>query len=167
MSTLVEYAVFGILMLCNLGLGLYFALFKRVANQTTDELFLGSRTLKVLPLAISSFASLASSTGIVGFIGHYYAYGFHFSWGAVAAILVLPVSVYVIIPALFKLKVTSIFEVSGIMHLASTLKEKKYVRLCIYNTIKYLYFFQNATEFSAELFQAAGRVLAPYNVLTA
>ncbi|EEC04498.1 sodium-dependent multivitamin transporter, putative [Ixodes scapularis] len=137
MSTLIEYAVFGILMLCNLGLGLYFAFFKRVANQTTDELFLGSRTLKVLPLAISSFASLASSTGIVGFIGHYYAYGFHFSWGAVAAILVLPVSVYVIIPALFKLKVTSIFEVSGIMHLASTLKEKKYVLLYMYyNTIK-------------------------------
>ncbi|CAN8019131.1 unnamed protein product, partial [Ixodes persulcatus] len=125
MYTVIEYAVFGILMICNLGLGLYFAFFKRVANQTTDELFLGSRTLKVLPLAISSFASLASSTGIVGFIGHYYAYGFHFSWGAVAAILVLPVSVYVIIPALFKLKVTSIFEVSGIMHLANILKEKK------------------------------------------
>ncbi|KAG0429140.1 hypothetical protein HPB47_023922 [Ixodes persulcatus] len=113
MYTVIEYAVFGILMICNLGLGLYFAFFKRVANQTTDELFLGSRTLKVLPLAISSFASLASSTGIVGFIGHYYAYGFHFSWGAVAAILVLPVSVYVIIPALFKLKVTSIFERPG------------------------------------------------------
>ncbi|CAN7989810.1 unnamed protein product [Ixodes pacificus] len=110
MSLAIEYAVFGILMVGNLGLGLYFAFFKRIANLTTDELFLGSRTLKVLPLAISSFASLASSTGIVGFIGHFYAYGFHFSWGAVTCLIVLPVSVFVIIPVLFKLKLTSIFE---------------------------------------------------------
>lgn len=115
MSLAIEYAVFGILMVGNLGLGLYFAFFKRIANLTTEELFLGSRTLKVLPLAISSFASLASSTGIVGFIGHFYAYGFHFSWGAVTCLIVLPVSVFVIIPVLFKLKVTSIFEVSEII----------------------------------------------------
>ncbi|CAN7991323.1 unnamed protein product [Ixodes hexagonus] len=112
MSSAIEYAVFGVLMFGNLGLGLYYAFFNRVANMTTNEMFLGSRTLRVVPLAISSFASLASGTGIVGFIGHFYAYGCHFSWSAAAAIIVLPISVYVIVPVLFKLKVTSIFEVS-------------------------------------------------------
>ncbi|CAN7939729.1 unnamed protein product, partial [Ixodes hexagonus] len=115
MSPAIEYAVFGTLMIGNLGLGLYYAFFSRVASMTTNEMFLGSRTLRVVPLAISSFASLTSSTGIVAFIGHYYAYGFHFAWGAAAAIIVLPISVYVIIPVLFKFKVTSIFEVSAVI----------------------------------------------------
>ncbi|CAN7992673.1 unnamed protein product [Ixodes hexagonus] len=115
MSPAIEYAVFGILMFGNLGLGLYYAFFNRAANMTTDEMFLGSRTLRVVPLAISSFASLASATGIVGFIGHFYAYGFHFAWVAVAGVIVLPTSVYVIIPVLFKLKITSIFQVSAVV----------------------------------------------------
>ncbi|CAN7947157.1 unnamed protein product, partial [Ixodes hexagonus] len=114
MSLAIEYAVFGILMFGNLGLGLYYAFFKRVEKMTTNEMFLGSRTLRVLPLAISSFASLASATGIVGFIGHFYAYGFHLAWGAVATISMVPISVYVIIPVLFKLKITSVFEVSAV-----------------------------------------------------
>ncbi|CAN7991321.1 unnamed protein product [Ixodes hexagonus] len=126
MSPAIEYAVFGILMFGNLGLGLYYAFFKQTANMTTNEMFLGSRTMKVLPLAISSFASIASATGIIGFIGHFYAYGFHFAWVAVTGLMVLPVSVYVIIPVLFKLKITSIFEVSVVVQLSNIALEKKY-----------------------------------------
>ncbi|CAN7992859.1 unnamed protein product [Ixodes hexagonus] len=110
MSFLLEYVIFAAVMVANLGLGLHFALFKRSANMSTSEMFLGNRTLKTLPLAFSMFASIVSSSGIVVFTGHFYAYGFHFAWGAVAALIVLPVSVYVIIPVLYKLKVTSIFE---------------------------------------------------------
>uniref|UniRef100_A0A6B0VCT4 Putative sodium-dependent multivitamin transporter n=1 Tax=Ixodes ricinus TaxID=34613 RepID=A0A6B0VCT4_IXORI len=110
MSFAVEYAVFTVVMLANLGLGLYFALFKRLRDQSTGELFLGNRTLKTIPLALSVFASTISSVSVVAITGHFYAYGFHFAWGAVAAFLVLPVSFLVIIPVLYRLKVTSIFE---------------------------------------------------------
>ncbi|CAN7990170.1 unnamed protein product, partial [Ixodes pacificus] len=74
------------------------------------EIFLGSRTLKTIPLAFSTFASIISSASIVAFTGHFYAYGFHFAWCGVAALIVLPVSNFVIIPVLYRLKVTSIFQ---------------------------------------------------------
>lgn len=62
------------------------------------------------------FASIVSSSGIVAFIGHFYAYGFHFAWGAMAALIVLPVTTHVVIPVMYTLKVTSIFEVSYFDH---------------------------------------------------
>ncbi|CAN7990180.1 unnamed protein product, partial [Ixodes pacificus] len=74
------------------------------------EIFLGNRTLKTIPLAFSSFASVISSLAIVSLTGHFYAYGFHFAWGAVTIFITLPVSLFVIIPVLYRLKVTSIFE---------------------------------------------------------
>ncbi|CAN7992855.1 unnamed protein product, partial [Ixodes hexagonus] len=64
----------------------------------------------MMPLAISMFASIVSSVGVVGFTGHFYAYGFHFSWSVITAIILLPLITQVIIPVVYKLKVTSIFE---------------------------------------------------------
>ncbi|KAL3222062.1 hypothetical protein MRX96_028979 [Rhipicephalus microplus] len=79
-----EGALFGFLVLSNLFLGLYFSFRKR--DNATDssavrsEVFLASRMLKTLPLAASSVASLFSSTGLVGFPAHFYAYGWHLLW---------------------------------------------------------------------------------------
>ncbi|KAG0427291.1 hypothetical protein HPB47_025636 [Ixodes persulcatus] len=107
----VEYTVFGIIMGANLGLGLFFS-FKKSGSLTTNEMFLGSRTIKMLPLALSMLASIMSSTGIVGFTGHFYTYGLHMGWCVLTTILLFPVTVHVVVPVMYKLKVTSIFEVS-------------------------------------------------------
>ncbi|CAN7983630.1 unnamed protein product, partial [Ixodes hexagonus] len=106
-----EYVIFGFLMVANVGLGLYFSFFKRRDQTTLDEVFLASRKIRIVPLALSVLASTMSAAGIVGSTGHYYAYGFHFNWSVGAKLLVLPVVMYVVVPILYRLKITSVFEV--------------------------------------------------------
>ncbi|KAL1436406.1 hypothetical protein MTO96_049640 [Rhipicephalus appendiculatus] len=111
MRSEVEYAVFGALMCANLGLGLYFSCARRVRKEaTTDEMFLGSRSLRTLPLAGSVLASMLSAIGVIGFSAHYYAYGFHYLWNFMSAPLIAVIVSKVVIPVLYQLKVTSVFE---------------------------------------------------------
>lgn len=112
MAAAVDYAVFGALMSANLAAGLYFAFKMKTRGATIEETFFGSRTLKMFPLGVSIFASKMSSTALVALTGHYYAYGFHLKWSTVGYIIVLPVTTHVVIPVLYNLKVTSIFELS-------------------------------------------------------
>ncbi|XP_077541844.1 sodium-coupled monocarboxylate transporter 1-like isoform X3 [Haemaphysalis longicornis] len=114
MVAVLEYVIFGIVVFANLSLGLYFS-FRRAPVRTGTvsteaEVFLGSRTLRVLPLAASSVASLLSSTGLIAFPAHFYAYGMHMVWTCPTSLLYLPLATHVVIPVLYKLDVTSIFE---------------------------------------------------------
>ncbi|XP_037515264.1 sodium-coupled monocarboxylate transporter 2 [Rhipicephalus sanguineus] len=107
----VEHVTFGVLMAANLGLGLYFAFSRRARKASTaDEVFLGSRSMGTLPLAVSVLASMISAIGVIGFGAHYYAHGFHYAWSLVSAPLLVPVVTLVVIPVLYKLRVTSVFE---------------------------------------------------------
>ncbi|KAH7939352.1 hypothetical protein HPB52_011382 [Rhipicephalus sanguineus] len=107
-----EYAVFGTLMALNFGLGLYFSLRRKARlAKTTAEVFLGSRALRALPLAASAVATILSSAGLVGFAGHFYAYGFHLIWHSLAAVATAPVAVYIFLPVMYGLRITSVFEV--------------------------------------------------------
>ncbi|KAH7947618.1 hypothetical protein HPB52_014609 [Rhipicephalus sanguineus] len=114
MVRIMEYIIFGALMACNLSLGLYFSFRKTCTgvgtSATTAEVFLGSRLLKTIPLAASSVASLVSSTALVGFPAHYYAYGWHTSWCYVMPLVFVPLSTQVFVPVLYRLRITSIFE---------------------------------------------------------
>ncbi|KAH8022204.1 hypothetical protein HPB51_023054 [Rhipicephalus microplus] len=111
-----EGALFGFLVLSNLFLGLYFSFRKR--DNATDssavrsEVFLASRMLKTLPLAASSVASLFSSTGLVGFPAHFYAYGWHLLWAYLMTLVMIPLATHVFVPVLYNLRITSIFEAS-------------------------------------------------------
>ncbi|KAH6948051.1 hypothetical protein HPB50_022736 [Hyalomma asiaticum] len=88
----VEHVTFGVLMAANLGLGLYFAFSRRARKASTaDEVFLGSRTMGTLPLAMSVLASMISAIGVIGFGAHFYAHGFHYAWSLVSAPLLVPI----------------------------------------------------------------------------
>ncbi|KAH6924818.1 hypothetical protein HPB50_025545 [Hyalomma asiaticum] len=110
-DVILEYFMFGALMIVNFGLGLYFS-FRRKARQakTTAEVFLGSRALRALPLAASAVATVVSSAGVIGFSGHFYAYGFHLIWHTLAAVAVAPVAAYLFLPVMYGLRITSVFE---------------------------------------------------------
>ncbi|CAN7990202.1 unnamed protein product [Ixodes pacificus] len=108
----IEKCLFGVLMAANLCLGLYLSFVSMARSASTpEEVFLGSRTLKVLPLAVSVLASMISAIGVIGFSAHYYAYGLHYNWGVLASPLLIPVVAGVIIPLLYRLGVTSVFQV--------------------------------------------------------
>ncbi|XP_077541161.1 sodium/iodide cotransporter-like [Haemaphysalis longicornis] len=111
MASVIEYVVFGVLMAINFGLGLYFSL-RRMARSahTPVEVFLGSRALRVIPLAASVVATLVSSTGVVGFTGHLYAHGFHLIWHGPTCIAMALVAGRLFLPVMYGMRVTSIFE---------------------------------------------------------
>ncbi|XP_077489434.1 sodium-coupled monocarboxylate transporter 1-like [Amblyomma americanum] len=109
-----EYVVFGVLVAGNFALGLYFSFWKPASGggsgRTANDVFLGSRTLRILPLAASTVASLFSSPALVAMPAHFYAYGWHMFWGAIAPLLFFPLATHIFVPVLYKLGITSIFE---------------------------------------------------------
>ncbi|XP_075529555.1 sodium/iodide cotransporter-like [Dermacentor variabilis] len=105
-----EYGVFATLMVANFSLGLYFSFRRRSLKSTADEVFLGSRSLHSLPLAVSALASIMSSIGIIGISAHVYAYGTHMFWNQVLAPLNALIVAHVVVPVLYRLRVTSVFE---------------------------------------------------------
>ncbi|KAH6948498.1 hypothetical protein HPB50_024899 [Hyalomma asiaticum] len=105
-----EYGVFAILMVANFALGLYFSFRRRSLKSTADEVFLGSRSLHSVPLAVSALASIMSSIGIVGVSAHVYAYGTHMFWNQVLAPINALIAAHVVVPVLYRLRVTSVFE---------------------------------------------------------
>ncbi|XP_077560821.1 sodium-coupled monocarboxylate transporter 2-like [Haemaphysalis longicornis] len=114
MVHVVEYVIFGIVVGGNLALGLYFSFHKARPGipsvATTAEVFLGNRALRMLPLAASSVASVCSSTSLVAFPAHFYAYGMHIFWCCLTPLLYLPLATRLVVPVVYKLRVTSIFE---------------------------------------------------------
>lgn len=153
MRSEVEYAVFGALMCANLGFGLYFSCARRVRKQaTTEEMFLGSRSLRTLPLAGSVLASMLSAIGVIGFSAHYYAYGFHYLWNFMSAPLIAVIVSKMVIPVLYQLKVTSVFE---------------YLRMRYGNKIGLtacgIYFFISVTIGAVALFTASVAVSTIFN----
>lgn len=109
-----DHALFAILVATNLGLGLYFAFYKnRRLNTTTRELFLGSRSLQMVPLALSTMASMCSALGVISLTAHFYSYGLHMMWPCVTAMCIMPFFANVIFPVLYRLQVTSVFEVNN------------------------------------------------------
>ncbi|XP_075559663.1 sodium-coupled monocarboxylate transporter 1-like isoform X2 [Dermacentor variabilis] len=114
MMDVLEYVLFGAMVLANFSLGLWFSLRKheRYAGPTSAvvEVFLGSRTIMMLPLAASTVASIISSTGLVALPAHFYVYGWHLVWTSILPLFLFPLATHVFVPVLYGLGVTSMFE---------------------------------------------------------
>ncbi|XP_050045417.1 sodium-coupled monocarboxylate transporter 1-like isoform X2 [Dermacentor andersoni] len=105
-----EYVVFGVLMLSNLLVGLYFSFGQRARDGGTSEAFLGGRSLGALPLSLSVLASLVTAVGVVGLTAHFYRYGLHLLWASVTVFCLVPFIARVVVPVIYRLRVTSVFE---------------------------------------------------------
>ncbi|XP_077534688.1 sodium/iodide cotransporter-like [Haemaphysalis longicornis] len=111
MALVADYAAFLLFTGASLFIGLYFSVIRKAQPlSVTDEIFLGSKSLKTLPLGMSILASVASATGVIGYPAHLYAYGFHTGWIVVSNLLYIPIAVVLVVPVLYKLKITSIFQ---------------------------------------------------------
>ncbi|XP_065285805.2 sodium-coupled monocarboxylate transporter 1-like isoform X2 [Dermacentor albipictus] len=105
-----EYVVFGVLMLSNLLVGLYFSFGQRARDGGTSEAFLGGRSLGALPLSLSVLASLVTAVGVVGLTAHFYRYGLHLLWASITVFCLVPFIARVVVPVIYRLRVTSVFE---------------------------------------------------------
>ncbi|KAL1430701.1 hypothetical protein MTO96_002304 [Rhipicephalus appendiculatus] len=94
------------------GTGLYLSLRRRSRLRSKHETFLGSRTIRTIPLALSMVASNVSASGLIAFTAHYYVYGFHTLWAIPVFVPAVLMVAYLFLPVLYELKVTSVFEVT-------------------------------------------------------
>ncbi|KAH8038287.1 hypothetical protein HPB51_000453 [Rhipicephalus microplus] len=94
-----------------------------------QEAFLGGRTLPSYALAVSVVASTANAVSIVGFVGHYFAHGFHFMWPGAAIPLAAAVAATVMVPLLYRLRVASVFQY------IETYFSKQYLRMRFDNKV--------------------------------
>ncbi|KAH7934942.1 hypothetical protein HPB52_002434 [Rhipicephalus sanguineus] len=108
-----DYAIFLTLTALSLGTGLYLSLRRRGRGiSTRDEAFLGSRSLHAIPLAMSMVATNVTAMGTIGWVAYFYQYGFHTYWCIPAFVPAGLLVVCFVLPVLYELRVTSIFEVT-------------------------------------------------------
>ncbi|CAN8021582.1 unnamed protein product [Ixodes persulcatus] len=148
-----EYVVFAVLMISNLAVGLIFAFRGRALNSNTEETFLGSRTLGILPLSMSILASLVTAIGLVGFTAHFYTHGLHLLWGTIPALFLMPFISRVIVPVIYKLGVTSVFE-----YLRMRFGNKVGITACS------LYFILNQVQGAVSIFAAGVAIATSFHV---
>lgn len=114
-----DTVVFGVLTVAGYLIGLYFS-FARLRCQESSsgssaaaaelEAFLGGRSLPAFALAVSLVASVATAVSVVGFVAHYYAYGFHLIWPLAGIPFAAIFATVAMVPMLYRLRVSSIFQ---------------------------------------------------------
>ncbi|XP_077489532.1 putative sodium-dependent multivitamin transporter isoform X1 [Amblyomma americanum] len=115
-----DIAVFGVLTALGYLVGIYFSFAHRRRQVVPAEdsesgsagvdAFLGGRSLPATALTISVLASVVNGVSVVGFLGHFYAYGFHLVWLLASTPLAVTVTSVVLVPLLYELRVVSVFE---------------------------------------------------------
>ncbi|XP_070379719.1 putative sodium-dependent multivitamin transporter [Dermacentor albipictus] len=114
-----DCVVFGVLTAVGYIVGIYFSFSRRRQKLVSSdsnvasvelEAFLGGHSLPAAALAVSVLASVANGMNVVGFVGHYYAHGFHALWILVGTPLATTFAVVVMVPLLYRLGVASIFQ---------------------------------------------------------
>lgn len=107
------YAVFTVMLIGCLGIGIYFSLSTRNrVGQTSEalEYFLGGQSLGLFPITMSLIASAFTGIGFLGVSTEVYFYGSGMVFSAIGAILVgFPLHFW-ILPVLHALKLVSVFE---------------------------------------------------------
>ncbi|KAL1473049.1 hypothetical protein MTO96_038961 [Rhipicephalus appendiculatus] len=113
-----DCAIFGVLTALGYLVGLYFSLAHRRRRQSDSgsgsaamETFLGGRRLPEAALTVSVLASVVNGISVVGFLGHFYAYGFHVLLPLSATPLAVLVTSTALVPLLYNMRAASIFEV--------------------------------------------------------
>ncbi|KAK7477609.1 hypothetical protein BaRGS_00031157 [Batillaria attramentaria] len=104
-----DYAVFVITILISVAIGVYYA-FSGGRQRTISEYLVGSRAMKFLPVAISLLVSNESSVMMLGLPAEAYVYGIQWIFSAVGTCVCQLLSVFIIVPLMHPLKITSIYE---------------------------------------------------------
>ncbi|XP_070379544.1 sodium/iodide cotransporter-like isoform X1 [Dermacentor albipictus] len=113
-----DCAVFGVLTALGYLVGLYFSIAHRRrqvgaaagSGGAATEVFLGGRSLPEAALTVSLLASIVNGVTVVGFLGHFYAHGFHLMWVLTGIPLAMIITSTTLVPLLYDMKAASIFQ---------------------------------------------------------
>uniref|UniRef100_A0A3Q3WVC3 Uncharacterized protein n=1 Tax=Mola mola TaxID=94237 RepID=A0A3Q3WVC3_MOLML len=108
--TVVDYVIFAVLLAASVGIGLYHAL-TGGRQRTTREFLMADRSMGCLPVSLSLIASFQSAVAIIGVPAEIYTNGTQYWFIGCAYILGLLIPVYVFIPVLYRLRLSSAYQV--------------------------------------------------------
>ncbi|XP_037572159.1 sodium-coupled monocarboxylate transporter 1-like [Dermacentor silvarum] len=157
-----DCAVFGILTAVGYVVGLYFSFARRRrqftsadhgSNSAAMETFLGGRSLPEAALTVSVLASVVNGVSVVGFLGHFYGYGFHTMWPLSAMPLAVLVTSTALVPLLYNMRAASIFQ-----YLRLRFDNKVGITACI------VYFMLSQTLGAVGIYSAAVGVSTMFSV---
>ena len=105
--SVVDYVVFGGMLAVAFGIGVYHAI---RSSGNNEEFIMGSRSMGIVPMAISLCASFNSAYMILGIPSEIYTYGTQFSVMVFGIGICILISGEIWIPILYRLNVVSIYE---------------------------------------------------------
>ena len=109
--SIVDYFTFGSMLLLSVLVGVYYFIFDRKSQSSTQGYFFGGKSLHPLPVAFSLMASFISSPIMLGGPAEVYTQGTMIYWLEFSIIFALLIASFTFIPLLLGLNVNSIYEV--------------------------------------------------------
>lgn len=108
--TVVDYVIFAVLLAGSASIGMYHAV-TGGRQRTTQEFLMADRSMGCLPVSLSLIASFQSAVAIIGVPAEIYTNGTQYWFIGCAYILGLLIPVYVFIPVLYRLRLSSAYQV--------------------------------------------------------
>lgn len=107
---IIDYIVFAIMLIVSALIGVYFAFFAKVKQNTTTEYLMGGKTMGIFPISMSLIASYISGISLLGLPAEMYTYGTQFWMTLVSEVFVSILMAYAYLPVFYKLQITSTYE---------------------------------------------------------
>ncbi|RZC33422.1 sodium-coupled monocarboxylate transporter 2-like [Asbolus verrucosus] len=104
-----DYIIFTMMLTISVLIGIYFGCFG-TKQSTASEYLMGGKKMKVFPIAMSLVASHISGITLLGVPADVYRYGAAYWLCVFGFLIVSTASIFVYLPVLFKLQITSVYE---------------------------------------------------------
>uniref|UniRef100_A0A4W5MJN8 Solute carrier family 5 member 8 n=1 Tax=Hucho hucho TaxID=62062 RepID=A0A4W5MJN8_9TELE len=104
-----DYAVFALMLLVSAAIGVYYAIVGR--GQSSSRVSHGGQSMTAVPVALSLTASFMSAITVLATPAEVYRYGASYGLFSLSYVLVVVVSSEVFLPVLYRLGITSTYEV--------------------------------------------------------
>ena len=105
-----DYVLFGAMLTISAGIGMFYAIKDRKA-QNTSNFLLGGGQMHVIPVTMSLLASFISAITLLGTPAEMYNFGTMYIWIGLSYVFTIGMAAHLYIPIFYKLKVTSAYEV--------------------------------------------------------
>ncbi|KMQ90977.1 sodium-coupled monocarboxylate transporter 1, partial [Lasius niger] len=103
-----DYALFSLLLLVSVLIGVYFGFFSK--QDSTTEYLLGGKRMGCFPVAMSIIASHISGITLLGIPAEVFRHGTQYAACVITSTLTAVITSYIFLPVFYKLQLTSTFE---------------------------------------------------------
>ncbi|EDS33847.1 sodium/solute symporter [Culex quinquefasciatus] len=136
-----DYVIFCVMLGLSTLIGLYYGFFAKQKQDNTAEYLLGSKQMKVFPVAMSLTATHISAVTMLGVPAEMYRYGIQYWACSISGLIVTIFMVYVFLPVFFELQTTSCYAYleQRFSRRVRTLASFLYVLYCLLNVPVLIY----------------------------